>query len=90
MALSTRWLVMALYAQHGLAVSGGSGTSSSEVTCTDTEVSTNLLANPSWEDGIGSWTYSFPTQTTNVYASDGSDSLYISLGQKKAVEFLSH
>lgn len=74
MAPSIWWLSIALYARLGLAVAGGSS-STDEVTCTDTTVSTNLFANPSWEDGTSSWTYSFAAQTTDAYADDGSYSL---------------
>ncbi|KAJ5544341.1 alpha/beta-hydrolase [Penicillium frequentans] len=68
MAPSTRWLVMALYAQLGLAVPGGSSTGSSEVTCTDTEVSTNLLATGNTKDESGA-SYGLNT-TLETYYSD--------------------
>lgn len=82
MAPSIWWLSLALCARLGLAVTRLGSTDG--VTCTETEVSTNLLANPSWEDGTSSWTYNFVPQTTNAYASDGSYSLYGCSGQTGA------
>ncbi|KAJ5994779.1 hypothetical protein N7481_001756 [Penicillium waksmanii] len=77
MASPIWWLSVALYTGLGQAVSGSSSSSTtSQVTCTDTTVSTNLLSNPSWEDGTSSWTYSFAASTTTLQETDGSHALY--------------
>ncbi|RAO73482.1 uncharacterized protein BHQ10_009494 [Talaromyces amestolkiae] len=71
------WLSIALYTGLGRAVAG-SGSTSGDVTCTDTTVSTNLLSNPSWEDGLSPWSYYYPRTTTTAQAIDGSQSLLTS------------
>ncbi|KAJ6112297.1 hypothetical protein N7523_008358 [Penicillium sp. IBT 18751x] len=77
MACLSWWLSVALYAGLGRAVAGSGSTTSGDVTCTDTTVSTNLLSNPSWEDGTGSWSYVYPVAWTTAQESDGSHSLLL-------------
>jgi hypothetical protein len=73
MASLSWWLSFAFYAGLGRAI--GTDTAG-DVTCTETTVSTNLLSNPSWENGLDGWSYLYPRSVSTAEATDGSYSLY--------------
>lgn len=87
MALSMRWLSLALCAPLALARTILPPNSQDVVTCTDVPVSENLFSNPSWEDGKQGWQYNFGALTTNQFASDGSYSVYGHSGRVEGAEF---